>query len=213
MARCLLSACDVCSVWTILPLISCLCPCIGHLGIGDWSGRVVDFAGNYYVGVGHFAFGEPLKFLRLDIAAIADGDDADDTGDGDGGGSGGGNSKYNTEPYSLASHSQNMSDEEAERTSMHERVYNRAIAIGAELYRGRKHRLVTDNCHSHVAATLNAMGYAGRRNWTMVSVWWHFTVRCRYVSWAAVARVWLPGVLLWSVLVALVFLLRWLASK
>lgn len=38
---------------------------IGHTGICGSDGVVHDFAGPYYVAVDNFAFGQPLKYVRL----------------------------------------------------------------------------------------------------------------------------------------------------
>ncbi|KRX01385.1 hypothetical protein PPERSA_01288 [Pseudocohnilembus persalinus] len=53
-------------VWTALPCITCMCPCIGHTGIADQEGIIYDFAGPYYIGKGNLAFGQPLKYVKLD---------------------------------------------------------------------------------------------------------------------------------------------------
>ena len=52
-------------VWTGLPGITWLLPCIGHLGICDSQGRVWDFDAPYHVGVGHMAFERPRKFFNF----------------------------------------------------------------------------------------------------------------------------------------------------
>lgn len=61
-----------CIVWTSLPLISCMLPSIGHTGICTSDGLIHDFAGPYYVSVDDFAFGKPLKYVRLDNSMISD---------------------------------------------------------------------------------------------------------------------------------------------
>ena len=42
-------------------------PTIGHTGIGPSTGEIHDFAGPYYISVNDFAFGETLKYVKLDI--------------------------------------------------------------------------------------------------------------------------------------------------
>ena len=61
-----------CVVWTTLPLISCLIPVIGHTGICTSDGVIHDFAGPYFVSVNDFAFGRPLKYVRLDHSKYTD---------------------------------------------------------------------------------------------------------------------------------------------
>ena len=54
-----------CVVWTPLPLITWILPFIGHMGIADSRGVIYDFAGPFTIGVDSFAFGEPVRVLRL----------------------------------------------------------------------------------------------------------------------------------------------------
>eukprot|EP00030_Apusomonadida_sp_AF-17_P004964 a515397_7.p1 GENE.a515397_7~~a515397_7.p1 ORF type:complete len:209 (-),score=47.62 a515397_7:5-595(-) len=171
----------LCVVWTILPLVSCLCPCIGHVGIGAWGGRVFDFAGNFFVSEGHFAFGEPLKYWRLDPRRI-----------------------HVARPHATSSCSSgdSASGDDAAAT------YDAALAASAVHFRTKRHHMLTQNCHSHVADTLNRLAYDGRTNWNMVRVWWELTLRSRYVSWGPVARVYVPFLVWGSIVVGLAVLLR-----
>jgi hypothetical protein len=56
-----------CIVWTPLPLITWLIPCIGHTGICSSEGIIHDFAGPYTVNIDDMAFGNPTKYVPLDI--------------------------------------------------------------------------------------------------------------------------------------------------
>jgi hypothetical protein len=56
-----------CLVWTPLPLITWLLPFIGHTGICTKDGVIHDFSGSYSVTVDDMAFGEPTKYVKLDI--------------------------------------------------------------------------------------------------------------------------------------------------
>uniref|UniRef100_A0A7S3GI38 Transmembrane protein 222 n=1 Tax=Palpitomonas bilix TaxID=652834 RepID=A0A7S3GI38_9EUKA len=58
--------------------------------------------------------------------------------------------------------------------------YDQAIAEADEIYSRRMHNLCCDNCHSHVAQAFNIMGYKGKREWTMVSVFWYLTKKSHY---------------------------------
>ena len=44
-------------VWTPLPLITAILPCIGHVGICTSDGIIHDFSGPYYISVDDMAFG------------------------------------------------------------------------------------------------------------------------------------------------------------
>ncbi|KAF8778099.1 transmembrane protein 222-like [Argiope bruennichi] len=54
-----------CIVWTPLPMITWVCPLIGHMGIAMSSGVIRDFAGPYYVSEDDMAFGKPTKYWQL----------------------------------------------------------------------------------------------------------------------------------------------------
>ena len=56
-----------CIVWTPLPLITAILPCIGHVGICTSDGIIHDFSGPYYISVDDMAFGQPTKYVKLDI--------------------------------------------------------------------------------------------------------------------------------------------------
>ncbi|MES1913636.1 MAG: hypothetical protein MHM6MM_005813 [Cercozoa sp. M6MM] len=54
-----------CVVWGPLPLLSWLCPLIGHMAICDSRGRVHDFAGSYFIGVDNFMTGAVCRYARI----------------------------------------------------------------------------------------------------------------------------------------------------
>lgn len=54
-------------VWTPLPVITALCPLIGHVGICDLQGVTYDFAGANHVSINNFSFGSPTKYTILPI--------------------------------------------------------------------------------------------------------------------------------------------------
>ena len=56
-----------CIVWTPIPCITWVLPCIGHAGICTSEGVIHDFAGPYYVSVDNMAFGNPTKYIFLDL--------------------------------------------------------------------------------------------------------------------------------------------------
>ncbi|GBG61046.1 hypothetical protein CBR_g18639 [Chara braunii] len=55
-----------CIVWTPLPIIAWFIPFIGHLGICESNGVILDFAGPYFVSKDRFAFGRTARYVRLD---------------------------------------------------------------------------------------------------------------------------------------------------
>lgn len=58
-------------VWTQIPLLSWICPGIGHVGIVDSHGVVYDFQGPRTVGRGHMLFGKPSQCWKLDADPLA----------------------------------------------------------------------------------------------------------------------------------------------
>ena len=56
-----------CIVWTPIPLLTYLFPCIGHTGVGNSSGIIHDFASSFFVSVDDFAFGKPTKYIQLEL--------------------------------------------------------------------------------------------------------------------------------------------------
>ena len=56
-----------CLVWTPLPCISWIIPSIGHVGICNSKGIIHDYAGPYYVSIDNMAFGNPSKYVLLDL--------------------------------------------------------------------------------------------------------------------------------------------------
>ena len=58
-----------CIVWTPLPMITALFPFIGHTGICTSEGIIHDFSGSYSITEDDMAFGNPTKYVELDIQA------------------------------------------------------------------------------------------------------------------------------------------------
>ena len=56
-------------VWGPLPCITCMCPCVGHMGIGDSQGKIHDFAGSNTIGIGRFMVGSVWRYRVFKEAA------------------------------------------------------------------------------------------------------------------------------------------------
>ena len=54
-----------CVVWTQIPILSWICPAIGHVGICDSDGIVYDFQGDFTVGRNCMIFGQPLQRWKV----------------------------------------------------------------------------------------------------------------------------------------------------
>ena len=60
--------------------------------------------------------------------------------------------------------------------------YDKAIEEADNIYSKKIHKLIFDNCHSHVAQVLNILKYKGKTNWTMIDVWYMCMTQGKYVS-------------------------------
>ncbi|GAB6031306.1 hypothetical protein CHUAL_009102 [Chamberlinius hualienensis] len=67
-------------VWTPIPLLTWLFPFIGHCGICTSEGVITDFAGPYFVSEDNMAFGNPTRYLVLDVNKVPNGEDGWDKG-------------------------------------------------------------------------------------------------------------------------------------
>lgn len=57
-----------------------------------------------------------------------------------------------------------------------------AVAASARRFGDKSHNIIVQNCHSHVADTLNELKYQGRTDWGQLDVWWLITTRSRYTD-------------------------------
>jgi len=53
----------------------------------------------------------------------------------------------------------------------HLQDWDMGVKEGCEIYKGRNHNLILDNCHSHVAKCLNTMGYS---KYSLITQFSHF---------------------------------------
>lgn len=60
--------------------------------------------------------------------------------------------------------------------------WDQAIKSSADRFRQRTHNIVVNNCHHHVADTLNAMKYDGRQDYTQFDVFLMMTFKSKYVN-------------------------------
>lgn len=52
-------------VWGPLGPLTCCCPCVGHMGIGDSEGKIHDFNGPYSIGVDNFMVGTVWRYAVI----------------------------------------------------------------------------------------------------------------------------------------------------
>ncbi|XP_043722086.1 protein REVERSION-TO-ETHYLENE SENSITIVITY1 [Telopea speciosissima] len=132
-----------CIVWTPLPVVSWLAPYIGHIGICQEDGAILDFAGSYLVNIDNFAYGAVARFLRLDRAQCCF-------------------------PPNLAGHKCKSGYMHAENGTAVS--WDDALSSSMRNFEHKSYNLFNCNCHSFVANCLNRLAYRGSLGWNMVNV-------------------------------------------
>ncbi|KAH7643695.1 transmembrane protein 222-like protein [Dermatophagoides farinae] len=81
--------------------------------------------------------------------------------------------------------------------------WDEGVEKSSILYCKRMHYLCWDNCHSHVGTALNFMRYNGESNHNMVKTFFHFTLNCKYISFCAFLKTWLPFCIIITIIISL----------
>uniref|UniRef100_A0A0E0JN54 Uncharacterized protein n=1 Tax=Oryza punctata TaxID=4537 RepID=A0A0E0JN54_ORYPU len=132
-----------CIVWTPLPVVSWLAPYIGHAGICQEDGTVLDFAGSNLVSMDNFAYGSIARYLQLDR-------------------------KKCCFPVNLAAHVCERSYKHAEAGTAIS--WDDALQLGMRHFEHKFYNLFTCNCYSFVANCLNRLAYNGSVRWNVLNV-------------------------------------------
>lgn len=128
-------------VWTPIPCITWLFPCVGHMGIAYTNGVIRDFAGSYFVGEDDMAFGTPTRYVQLPLDRVTV------------------LPPVTTNPAVQ----QDLSPTRSRAEQWDRGVYDASVE-----YKRHMHNICCDNCHSHVALALNSMRYGESNSWNMV---------------------------------------------
>lgn len=84
--------------------------------------------------------------------------------------------------------------------------WDEAIRVSADRFKERQHNIIMNNCHDHVADTLNELKYNGRNDYSQFDVFLMMTLKSSYVNTRGFLTQW--GPLMFVVfLVILVYLL------
>lgn len=78
------------------------------------------------------------------------------------------------------------------------RDWDDAIRVSADRFCQRHHNIVTNNCHDHVADTLNEMLYNGKSNYNQFDIFLLMTLHSKYVGFRGF-------ILQWGVFLLLLF--------
>lgn len=82
-------------------------------------------------------------------------------------------------------------------------AWDRAVSEASDVYKGRTHNLICDNCHSHVAMALNLMSYDNSKSWNMVKLALLMPFHSRYVNFMGFIKTWLPFLILLTAIIIL----------
>ncbi|KAL7288989.1 transmembrane protein 222 [Trichogramma pretiosum] len=78
--------------------------------------------------------------------------------------------------------------------------WDSAVHEASEIYKGRMHNLLCDNCHSHVARALNLMSYDNLVNWNMVKLALYMLIFGKFVSFSAMVKTWAPFIVIVTII-------------
>ncbi|XP_040574617.1 transmembrane protein 222 isoform X2 [Lepeophtheirus salmonis] len=84
-------------------------------------------------------------------------------------------------------------------------AWDAAVLEASDVYSHRIHKIICDNCHSHVAYALNTMGYKGSTSWNMVYVCWNLMLRGSFVGCRGFFKTYLMPLVVWSIIIAAIF--------
>lgn len=74
----------------------------------------------------------------------------------------------------------------------------------SDIYKGRMHNLLCDNCHSHVATALDIMHYNSSDSWNMFKLALLMLIHGKYVSIGGFLKTWLPFTILASTITLII---------
>ncbi|KAL4199853.1 hypothetical protein AMTRI_Chr03g53370 [Amborella trichopoda] len=157
-----------CIVWTPLPIISWFVPFIGHIGICREDGVILDFAGPNLVSVDNFAFGAVAKYIQL-------------------------NRSQCRFPPNLAGNKCEPGEKHMDSGTV--TTWNEGLRMAICQFQHRSYNIFTCNCHSFVANCLNKLCYGGHNGWNVVNLAVFIFCKGRWVNKLAIARSFLPFVL------------------
>ncbi|PKA57284.1 Protein reversion to ethylene sensitivity 1 [Apostasia shenzhenica] len=175
-----------CIVWTPLPIVSWLAPFIGHVGICQEDGTVLDFAGSNFMNIDNFSYGAVARYLQLER-------------------------KKCCFPPNLSSHTCKQSYRHAERgTSI---SWDDALNTCMQQYHHKYFNMFTCNSHSFVANCLNRLAYNGHLQWNVLNLMALILLKAQWVDIMSILRSFYPFAIVlcfgmfmagWSFLIGLV---------
>jgi len=86
--------------------------------------------------------------------------------------------------------------------------WDRCVDRGCDVYVGRMHAMLVDDCHDHVARCLNEMRYGGSGAWNKVSLAARLFFAGSFVSPQRALAAYLPALVIWAA-IALLLRVAW----
>lgn len=84
--------------------------------------------------------------------------------------------------------------------------WNQALEISASRFRQKKHDLIFNNCHDHVADVLNEMKYNGRDNYNKFDIFMMMTFKSSYVDVRGFLFQWGPFMIILTIITLIISL-------
>jgi transmembrane protein 222 len=168
-----------CIVWAPIPLLSWVCPILGHIAICDSQGRIYDFQGSYRIGVDHMLFGVPVKYWDL------------------------------SRDYVPSFYNPSQSDPVASDAAVRREIaaYDEGVANATAHFRqNEQYNFFTNNCHVFAAESLNRQQLK-KHHMGMVRIAIGMALHGEYVSTARFWKAHMPFFILVTLIVLLVILL------
>ncbi|KPI84705.1 hypothetical protein ABL78_6251 [Leptomonas seymouri] len=166
-----------CVVWAPIPVLSWVCPIIGHIAICDSQGRIYDFQGSYRIGVDHMLFGEAVKYWDL--------------------------STY----YVPSFYKPSFSDQAANDAAIYREIaaYDEGVASArAHFSQNETYNFFTNNCHAFAADSMNRQQLK-KQHMNTVRIAIGMALHGRYINARRFWRAHVPFILLVGFILLLLF--------
>ncbi|SBS84670.1 conserved protein, unknown function [Plasmodium ovale curtisi] len=149
-----------CVVFAYLPCASTFIPVVGHVGICTSTGVIHDFSGSYTISVGNAAERHDHSPLCVYLC----------------------HEKRNRNMEFSDPMKYWKLDKNKLPLAITDQFYDDAIYKADEVFSKRRHNLLLNNCHHHVAMVLNSIKYKGKSDWTPFKVFLNLVIHGRFVS-------------------------------
>ncbi|KAH7426097.1 hypothetical protein KP509_11G084700 [Ceratopteris richardii] len=145
---------------------------MGHVGVCQEDGTIVDFSGSYYVSIDNFAFGGTARYVHLDQQQCCF-------------------------PPHLSGHTCKCSYKHAQAGTVSS--WDDGLRSCMHHFQHKSYNPFTCDCHSFVFSFLNKVAYQGFINWNIITVVLLIFAKGQWVSKWAIVRAFGPFLLVMCV--------------